>query len=51
LLLNDSARNIEYKKFAEVFVKRSLSQNKEKASFILATELKDIAAYKHVTQK
>jgi len=46
LLLNDSARDLEYKKIAEMFIKRSLSQNKEKASFILATELKDIAAYK-----
>jgi len=46
LLLNDTARNPAYKKYSEIFIKRSVTQNKEKSTFILTTEVKDLPSYK-----
>jgi hypothetical protein len=46
LLLNDSMRDMDYAKSAEIFIKRAISQNNERASFIKASEHKDLGKYK-----
>jgi alkylation response protein AidB-like acyl-CoA dehydrogenase len=46
LLLLDSLRNEQYKNSAFVFIKMADSQNKERYSFIIKSELKDIGLYK-----
>jgi alkylation response protein AidB-like acyl-CoA dehydrogenase len=42
LLLINSNRNDDYKKYAEIFIKRTFAENKEKLEYILHSNLKDI---------
>ena len=46
LLLNDSMRDMEYSKSAEIFIKRSVNENKEKALFIKLSDIRDLGVYK-----
>lgn len=49
LFLQDTMRDKEFKASAEVFIKKSASENREKADYIKRSELKDIGAYKYNT--
>ncbi len=42
LLLINSNSNDDYKKYAEIFIKRTFAENKEKLEYILHSNLKDI---------
>jgi alkylation response protein AidB-like acyl-CoA dehydrogenase len=46
LLLNDTMRNAEYEKFAALFIKKGITQNREKATYIQNFELKDLGVFK-----
>ncbi|MCK5536980.1 MAG: acyl-CoA dehydrogenase, partial [Bacteroidales bacterium] len=46
LLLNDTIRSDEYKNSAEVYIKLGNAQNKERASYIENSELKDLGLFK-----
>ena len=46
LLLIDSNRNDDYKKYAEIFIKRTFAENKEKLEYILHSNLKDINLFR-----
>lgn len=46
LLLNDSMRSEEYKKSAEVFIRRVYAENKQKYTYLINFDLKDISTYK-----
>ncbi len=46
LLLIDSNRNDDYKTYAEIFIKRTFAENKEKLEYILHSNLKDINLFK-----
>jgi 3-(methylthio)propanoyl-CoA dehydrogenase len=46
LLLLDSLRDEEYRYSAEIFIKRGLPENKQKLSYIKATEIKDLGYFK-----
>lgn len=46
LLLNDSMRSEEFKKSAEVFIRRVYAENKQKFTYLINFDLKDISTYK-----
>ncbi len=46
LLLNDSMRDMDFAKSAEIFITRAVTQNREKALFIKTSEVKDLGIYK-----
>lgn len=48
LLVLDAQRDIKYKYLAEVFIKKSQSENQEKASYVKASEIKDLGTYRQV---
>jgi hypothetical protein len=45
-LPNDTMRNAEYEKFAALFIKKGITQNREKATYIQNFELKDLGVFK-----
>jgi len=46
LLLIDANRDVEYKRSAEIFIKKATSENAGLSHFIMHSELKDIGKYK-----
>jgi 3-(methylthio)propanoyl-CoA dehydrogenase len=46
LLVMDSLRDEEYRYSAEIFIKQGLPENKQKLSYIKATEIKDLGYFK-----
>jgi hypothetical protein len=48
LLVLDAQRAIKYKYLAEVFIKKTQAENQEKASYIEASEIKDLGTYRQV---
>ncbi|MCF8346443.1 MAG: acyl-CoA dehydrogenase family protein [Bacteroidales bacterium] len=48
LLLNDSVKNEEFEKAAEIFIKRGKSENAQKADYITSSETKDLGVYRYV---
>jgi len=47
LLLQDTARDEEYKVTAELFIRNGRSENKQKADYIINSEVKDLGIFKY----
>jgi len=47
LLLNDTMRDEEYRNTAEIFIKRSASDNRQKLDYIKNSEVKDLGIFKY----
>jgi hypothetical protein len=48
LLVLDAQRDVKYKYFAELFIKKSMAANQEKVSYISDSEIKDLGTYRQV---
>jgi hypothetical protein len=46
LLIADSQRDEEYKQSAELFVRKAAAENKQKSSFLMNFDIKDLGQYK-----
>ena len=46
LLLNDTMRDEEYRNSTEIFIKRAVSENRQKLDFIKNSEVKDLGIFK-----
>ncbi|OFY88360.1 MAG: acyl-CoA dehydrogenase, partial [Bacteroidetes bacterium RIFOXYA2_FULL_33_7] len=51
LVLDMANQDVEYKELTEVFIKLGKAENKQKAEYILNSDIKDLGIFKNITQK